>query len=162
MSYDVDTSYDGGLGTVTGSFTLDATTNTSYAVDLSIVGVGGVNSASDTDPTMFFPGTYAINGGIIDATYNTENVGDQVFLTYPTGGGALYNSGFGASSVDSYFSPTCGGEVCAFPLSGTVSVGPPVTAAVPEPSTWAMIILGFAGLGFMGYRRKDKMALNAA
>jgi PEP-CTERM motif len=26
-------------------------------------------------------------------------------------------------------------------------------AAVPEPSTWAMMVLGFAGLGFAGYRR---------
>jgi hypothetical protein len=25
-------------------------------------------------------------------------------------------------------------------------------AAIPEPSTWAMMVLGFAGLGFMGYR----------
>ena len=25
-------------------------------------------------------------------------------------------------------------------------------AAVPEPSTWAMMLLGFAGLGFMGYQ----------
>jgi PEP-CTERM motif len=24
--------------------------------------------------------------------------------------------------------------------------------AVPEPSTWAMVLLGFAGLGFLGYR----------
>jgi hypothetical protein len=30
--------------------------------------------------------------------------------------------------------------------------GPPVPA-VPEPSTWAMMILGFAGVGFMAYRR---------
>ena len=34
--------------------------------------------------------------------------------------------------------------------------------AVPEPSTWAMLILGFASIGFMAYRRKNKMALNAA
>jgi hypothetical protein len=26
--------------------------------------------------------------------------------------------------------------------------------AVPEPSTWAMMVLGFFGLGFMTYRRK--------
>jgi hypothetical protein len=26
-------------------------------------------------------------------------------------------------------------------------------AAVPEPSTWAMMALGFAGLGFLGYRK---------
>ena len=25
--------------------------------------------------------------------------------------------------------------------------------AVPEPSTWAMLLLGFAGLGFVGYRQ---------
>ncbi len=30
-----------------------------------------------------------------------------------------------------------------------------VVAAVPEPSTWAMMILGFAGVGFMAYRRKN-------
>jgi hypothetical protein len=29
------------------------------------------------------------------------------------------------------------------------------TAAVPEPSTWAMMILGFCGIGFMAYRRKQ-------
>jgi PEP-CTERM motif len=33
-----------------------------------------------------------------------------------------------------------------------------VTAAVPEPSTWAMMILGFCGLGFMAYRRKQNGA----
>ena len=35
----------------------------------------------------------------------------------------------------------------------TVSLTP--TPAVPEPSTWAMMILGFLGLGFMAYRRKN-------
>ena len=37
-----------------------------------------------------------------------------------------------------------------------------VLAAVPEPSTWAMMILGFAGVGFMAYRRKSKTALAVA
>ncbi|QHO78473.1 hypothetical protein ACH79_43670 [Bradyrhizobium sp. CCBAU 051011] len=27
--------------------------------------------------------------------------------------------------------------------------------AVPEPSTWAMLILGFAGVGYMAYRRRN-------
>jgi hypothetical protein len=31
-------------------------------------------------------------------------------------------------------------------------------SAVPEASTWAMVILGFAGVGFMAYRRKSKPA----
>ena len=34
---------------------------------------------------------------------------------------------------------------------------------IPEPSTWAMMILGFAGVGFMAYRRKrNENALTAA
>jgi hypothetical protein len=32
-------------------------------------------------------------------------------------------------------------------------------AAVPEPSTWAMMILGFFGLGFMAYRNKSTLRL---
>ena len=32
------------------------------------------------------------------------------------------------------------------------------TAAVPEPSTWAMMLIGFVGLGFMVYRRKNQTA----
>jgi hypothetical protein len=48
------------------------------------------------------------------------------------------------------------GSPCAGPdCGGTVG-------AVPEPSTWAMMILGFAGIGFMTYRRKSKPALMAA
>jgi hypothetical protein len=35
-------------------------------------------------------------------------------------------------------------------------------AGVPEPSTWAMMILGFAGIGFAAYRRKHRPALQAA
>jgi len=31
-----------------------------------------------------------------------------------------------------------------------------LAGGVPEPSTWAMMTLGFAGLGFMSYRRKSK------
>jgi hypothetical protein len=34
--------------------------------------------------------------------------------------------------------------------------------AVPEPSTWAMMILGFGGIGFMAYRRKSSAGLQAA
>jgi hypothetical protein len=38
--------------------------------------------------------------------------------------------------------------------SGTITLADTV-AAVPEPSTWAMMLLGFCGLGFVAYRRKQ-------
>jgi hypothetical protein len=34
--------------------------------------------------------------------------------------------------------------------------------AVPEPSTWAMLLLGFAGLGFVGYRQTRRAKPQAA
>jgi PEP-CTERM motif len=34
--------------------------------------------------------------------------------------------------------------------------------AVPEPSTWAMLLLGFAGIGFMAYRRKTRASFRVA
>jgi len=37
-----------------------------------------------------------------------------------------------------------------------------ISAAVPEPSTWAMMLLGFAGLGVAAYRRTSKAAAIAA
>jgi PEP-CTERM motif len=53
----------------------------------------------------------------------------------------------------------------AFEVAYGECCGPPAVlaiAAVPEPSTWAMMLLGFAGIGFMAYRRKSKPALMAA
>jgi hypothetical protein len=38
----------------------------------------------------------------------------------------------------------------------------PLVAAVPEPSTWAMMILGFAGLAFAANRRRSSPAAAAA
>jgi choice-of-anchor A domain-containing protein len=43
---------------------------------------------------------------------------------------------------------TGGGELHDFPFQGTVP------GTVPEPSTWAMMAIGFAGLGFLGLRRR--------
>ncbi len=33
-----------------------------------------------------------------------------------------------------------------------------ITSGIPEPSTWATLLLGFAGLGFVGYRRTKEAA----
>jgi hypothetical protein len=51
------------------------------------------------------------------------------------------------------------GQCCYFQEFGVDNVD--LEAALPESSTWAMIILGFAGIGFMTYRRKSKPALMA-
>jgi hypothetical protein len=46
---------------------------------------------------------------------------------------------------------------------GTPGGDPPGGAsAVPEPSTWAMMVIGFGGLGFLGWRGSRKTAARAA
>jgi len=35
-----------------------------------------------------------------------------------------------------------------------------IASSVPEPATWAMMILGFMGIGFMAYRRKSRPILH--
>jgi hypothetical protein len=40
----------------------------------------------------------------------------------------------------------------------TEAILSPVTEAVPEASTWAMLLAGFAGLSVVGYRRSRKSA----
>jgi hypothetical protein len=42
----------------------------------------------------------------------------------------------------------------------SIADGVSVTTNVPEPSRWAMLLLGFAGIGFMAYRRNLKRALS--
>lgn len=39
---------------------------------------------------------------------------------------------------------------------------PAQIAAVPEPSTWAMLLLGFAGVGLVAYRRRSKAVVPLA
>jgi hypothetical protein len=41
----------------------------------------------------------------------------------------------------------------------TLTYVPAIGAAVPEPSTWAMMLLGFAGLGFAFRKTADRGAV---
>ena len=56
---------------------------------------------------------------------------------------------------------TCGGS-CLFGLSVAGEISS-VNPGVPEPATWAMMLIGFTGLGFLGYRssKKQRAALAA-
>jgi hypothetical protein len=43
----------------------------------------------------------------------------------------------------------------AGPLTSALAADPPT---VPETSTWAMMLIGFAGLGFAGYWQRRRLA----
>jgi hypothetical protein len=66
-----------------------------------------------------------------------------------TFGGFVNSYGYGLVDLENYFSITA-----MLPDGYSVE-------AVPEPSIWAMLLIGFAGIGLVTYRRKRKLLLNA-
>jgi hypothetical protein len=78
--------------------------------------------------------------------------------------GSFDGPGFGFA----YVSANCAGVTVCTQFSVGVTPGASIfgpvdifttvaSGAVPEPSTWAMLLAGFAGLGFVGYRAKRKI-----
>jgi hypothetical protein len=105
---------------------------------------------------------------------STFDGADDLLFPNSAGTSLLDHKGFsftvGAQSINilSQFSPgqtTTGNayeEIASNPGGfgvGSFTLTP--VAAVPEPSTWAMMILGFAGVAFMAYRRKQSGAVRA-
>src|SRR5439155_25364406 len=91
-----------------------------------------------------FSNTY--NGGIFD--------GDGVLFAFGASNiGNIYNS----DGVNYFSAESPGGELLTTGDIGTLTI-----SAVPEPSTWAMMILGFIGIGLVAYRRKAQTAFRIA
>jgi PEP-CTERM motif len=92
-------------------------------------------------------------------------------LTFPDGDVfSLYGADIGTSLtlVAGQYNVEAGMQMLPASGIGTATVsllGPVVTGfgagAVPEPSTWVMMLLGFAALGFAGYRTSRKRAMLA-
>jgi PEP-CTERM motif-containing protein len=85
-------------------------------------------------------------------------VGQQIAIemTVDASAGGTY-SGSASAYLDPFYSFDAS---LANPQDFSIIFSPgfsngPLTGSVPEPSTWAMILLGFAGLGFMAHRRKS-------
>jgi PEP-CTERM motif len=49
-----------------------------------------------------------------------------------------------------------------FSFTGVITNFEELAEAVPEPSTWVMLLIGFAGIGAMSYRRRKNIMARAA
>jgi hypothetical protein len=101
--------------------------------------------------TSVFSTPTAAGGLAFDPTANIMWVGLGGGTVVPyTLAGVPLNAGFQP------FGPTSGGDT----IDGLAFLGEGI-GGVPEPSTWAMMILGFAGIGAMAYRRRKSAMLAA-
>jgi hypothetical protein len=115
--------------------------------------VSGVPNLTDAFAT--FAGT--VTGTGADDLSEVLSNGASLSLSAPGSTSATF-SPIGALSVIKDQSDFAGaaGSADSSILGNAFSV-----AAVPEPSTWAMMALGFVGLGFMGQRRSRRAAITA-
>ena len=159
--------FTGGTGfTASGSFTYDNTNENILSFGGNIVSISASTTGNDGAITGLLgtpnSGGYTLYPPANLFTYNdkfdpvaNQFVGNGVLFAFGAGNtGNFYTVG----TTDYFSSVLPGGSFYNPGDVGTLTL----TAAVPEPSTWAMMILGFAGIGVMAYRRKSKPALMAA
>jgi hypothetical protein len=107
------------------------------SIDLAEMYLG---SQPSTEPTTFI-GTL-VGGGTVTQTFDVSNTSFQTYL---------FGGSFSGLTSVSWTATT------ETPQFANINV-----SAVPEPSTWAMLLLGFTGIGFMAYRRKSKPEMMVA
>jgi hypothetical protein len=115
----------------------------------------GYNTASNLFVPASIPGYNVNTSGIFAAT---DGSGHNGFFFDPLVG-STDPAGTGADGLFSFRNPAnCGDCTVASDFPSFTGFSVSSVSAVPEPSTWVMMILGFAGLGFAAYRRKSKAA----
>jgi hypothetical protein len=138
-----------------------------------------VNSNTDpsVDGTYAYATTFTLIGAPAGAFFTGQFAADNAITQILLNGNVIYTgpgsptnqysswTAFGANSFFQSGLNTLEFDVVNYAQNGGNPSGLNVqflTAAVPEPSTWAMMILGFLGVGFVAYRRKSGMALRVA
>lgn len=154
----------GNINVVNGTF---SSTNGNLAHEgsqyLDLVGQGGVGSISQTIATvagqlytLSFWYSHNLFAGLGSASASLSIDGLNDTITHSTGSNAnldwkLYSQNFtasGNSATLSFVNTAGAGNEGIFLDSVSIS------AAVPEPSTWAMMLIGFGAVGFGMRKRK--------
>jgi hypothetical protein len=132
--------WDGSLGPMAGVNAQVGTMTFSFTTPVTAVG-GFLNDYAYYGP-----------GGAVASVYSPADVLlETTDLTFQTGGGL--NSGQFVGFVDV-------GPIGSLTLSNSdVALVNLTVGTIPEPSTWAMMLIGFAGLGFAGYRASHRAAV---
>jgi PEP-CTERM motif len=150
-------------------FNTPVTAGTSISIDppaatgfIYQIGAGDPNFASVELPEVGNPNPYDLylwNGSqfVFDTMINPDTIFD-----FGSGGVSEFEIlGIAASVGLNPNSATDFVTTLTFEGSGTFTGTMIPVISVPEPSTWTMMLVGFAGLGFAGYRQRQKLAAAA-
>jgi hypothetical protein len=141
-----------------GTFTVTATGQGPYdSSDDTYIGVtnnsgGPVSSIALSSTATIF--AFEGDGITTFAGGGTQNAQDPSGYGGPNG---FFTNIVGNTGTVNFITPIPNGGTDFFSLEEDLTGaggGLVVGSAVPEPSTWAMMIIGFAGLAFLTYRRK--------
>jgi hypothetical protein len=131
--------WDGSSETITGNFAVDSIAET--------IG-GAITLTGDSPEAGIYPGLQILGNWAV-----FQNSDWLLIL--------LVDNSFGAPALNiGNASATFDADITIGATS--VAGGATLVTGVPEPSTWAMMLLGFCGVGFLTYRRRSHSPLNAA
>ncbi len=166
---DTGTSVQGTLNNAPGTVTLTSTESLSLPAN-------GAARVTATDGILNNPLTFSFDDGLISAlefNINALTNGD-VFFTFACGDSdgqvtTLYDLASNGENFFNAFNGTFKSVTMTFANGATVQdvrqfrINAAPTAAVPEPATWAMMLLGFGAIGFgMRRRRSDTVRVRFA
>jgi hypothetical protein len=161
VTFDVNSPLNFQAGTGGSAYTIGGFLGSGGATN--IVYHGATSSTPFTNWLVYFTGQVTMTHG---QTFDVQHddglqlkIGGTMAVDLPGPTGPVVTTYTWAGATGNYAFQLAYGECCTAPA--VLATNLPLTNAVPEPSTWAMMLLGFAGLGFAGYRRSRKEAVAA-
>jgi hypothetical protein len=139
-----------GYGSGTANFSTSGDASAGFAAIDSLSGTFNGDAISLLSPGSFPGWTSPLNDNLFTDAAPYFDLGGLSF----SAGGFSYNI-YSTGSLDL----TCtdnGGHICGVGTQVSVRAA---QGAVPEPATWAMMLLGFGGVGFAMRRARPKAAL---
>jgi probable HAF family extracellular repeat protein len=115
---------------------------------------GGTITTIDPFGSTFVSANGINDEGDIVGTYQNGSGATLGFVWTPGGGYRSFD--IAGSTLTDINSINNKGDIVGFYTDAAGATIGFVGSPIPEPSTWAMMLAGFAGLGFLGYRRRSR------
>jgi hypothetical protein len=168
--YNVNRTIDG--GSVVGTITTDGATGTINpsdftAWDLVLSGPGASVTITSSDPGAVVFGLGAdITADATNVSFNFSG-GDNGFLVFQDGMGlgqhywCVNTTNSTCNENESVVPQGFMDPSAQFATRSGIQVIASATGGTPEPATWALMLVGFAGLGYAGFRQNRTRVVSA-